>query len=313
MGYVTAEAIAAAKQIDLLTYLQTYEPQELVKLSGGTYCTREHDSLKISNGKWHWFSRGIGGRTALDYLIKVKDFTFLQAVETLTGRAISAPSFSAAPKPVNERRLQLPELNESTAETERYLLRRGIHPDVIRFCKERKLLAESKNYRSAVFIGYDESGKARYAAIRGTVGTYKGEATGSDKHYSFRITEDPQPTEVHLFESAIDLLSYATLEILKGRDWKKLCLLSLAGVYRPKRENVVPVALQRYLARYPTVTDIHLHLDNDAVGRGAAEGITAGLGGRYRVFDELPEYGKDVNDTLRAKLELDRRKEEHER
>ena len=73
MSYVSPEAIRQAKQMDLLTYLQSYEPNELVKLSGNTYCTRQHDSLKISNGKWHWFSRGIGGRTALDYLIKVKD------------------------------------------------------------------------------------------------------------------------------------------------------------------------------------------------------------------------------------------------
>ena len=67
MGYVTREMIDRAKEMDLLTYLQTYEPQELVHFGGSTYCTREHDSLKISNGKWCWFSRGIGGRTALDY------------------------------------------------------------------------------------------------------------------------------------------------------------------------------------------------------------------------------------------------------
>ena len=58
MSYVSPEAIRQAKQMDLLTYLQSYQPDELVKLSGGTYCTRQHDSLKISNGKWHWFSRG---------------------------------------------------------------------------------------------------------------------------------------------------------------------------------------------------------------------------------------------------------------
>ena len=54
MSYVSPEAIRQAKQMDLLTYLQSYQPDELVKLSGGTYCTRQHDSLKISNGKWHW-------------------------------------------------------------------------------------------------------------------------------------------------------------------------------------------------------------------------------------------------------------------
>ena len=50
MGYVTREMIDRAKEMDLLTYLQTYEPQELVHFGGSTYCTREHDSLKISNG-----------------------------------------------------------------------------------------------------------------------------------------------------------------------------------------------------------------------------------------------------------------------
>lgn len=72
MPYIPPEVVARAREMDLLTYLRTYEPQELVHFGGDTYCTREHDSLKISNGKWCWFSRGIGGYSALDYLIKVK-------------------------------------------------------------------------------------------------------------------------------------------------------------------------------------------------------------------------------------------------
>lgn len=95
MPYVAAEAIEAARQIDLLSYLRTQEPGELVHISGGTYCTREHDSLKISNGKWHWFSRGIGGRNALDYLVKVKGMTFPEAVNLLTG---TPPQAYTAPK-----------------------------------------------------------------------------------------------------------------------------------------------------------------------------------------------------------------------
>ena len=67
MPYIPPEVVARAREMDLLTYLRTYEPQELVHFGGSTYCTREHDSLKISNGKWCWFSRGIGGYSALDY------------------------------------------------------------------------------------------------------------------------------------------------------------------------------------------------------------------------------------------------------
>ena len=50
MPFIAPELIIQAKQMDLLTYLKNYEPYELVKYSGNTYCTRTHDSLKIS--KW---------------------------------------------------------------------------------------------------------------------------------------------------------------------------------------------------------------------------------------------------------------------
>ena len=54
MPYISPEVILEAKQIDLLTYLKACEPSQLVRVSGNTYCTKEHDSLKISNGKWMW-------------------------------------------------------------------------------------------------------------------------------------------------------------------------------------------------------------------------------------------------------------------
>ena len=76
MSFYDSEAIERARQVDLLTYLQTCEPQELVHVSGNVYCTKTHDSLRISNGKWCWFSRGIGGYSALDYLIKVNGCSF---------------------------------------------------------------------------------------------------------------------------------------------------------------------------------------------------------------------------------------------
>ncbi len=114
MGYVTPEQIAQAKEMDLLTYLRSYEPDNLVHFSGNTYCTREHDSLKISNGKWNWFSRGIGGRTALDYRIKVQGFSITQAVETFVGRTAILPPVSHTPKPDPPRKLVMPELNSNS-------------------------------------------------------------------------------------------------------------------------------------------------------------------------------------------------------
>lgn len=59
MGYIAADDILKAREMDLMTYLRNYEPQELVRVSGNTYCTREHESLRISNGKWYWFSHDV--------------------------------------------------------------------------------------------------------------------------------------------------------------------------------------------------------------------------------------------------------------
>ena len=108
-------------------------------------------------------------------------------------------------------------------------------------------------------------------------------------------------------------MSYATLELFEGRDWKQDALLSLAGVFQTKRENVVPVALKQYLEDHPGISTVHLHLDNDEVGRGAATGIIGGLSGKYTVLDEPPDPGfKDVNDQLMARVGI-RKKEEYAR
>ncbi len=93
MPYIAPEVITEAKRMDLLTYLREYEPGELVKFSSNTYTTRTHDSLKISNGKWMWWSRGIGGKSALDYLIKVRGMDFVGAVQTIMGNgSVSFPT-----------------------------------------------------------------------------------------------------------------------------------------------------------------------------------------------------------------------------
>ena len=135
MPYISPEVVEKAREMDLLTYLKTYEPQELVYFGGNTYCTREHDSLKISNGKWCWFSRGIGGYSALDYLIKVKEMPFTKAVETIMGNLAAAPpAFAPSPKASKEKVLLLPRANRCATHAVEYLHRKGIDRALIDFC-----------------------------------------------------------------------------------------------------------------------------------------------------------------------------------
>ena len=236
MPYIAPEIITEAKRMDLLTYLRNYEPHELVKFSGNTYTTRTHDSLKISNGKWMWWSRGIGGKTALDYLVKVKGLSFLEAVETIMGGNVALPIPIPTPKENAPKVLLLPDKSNTNDVITEYLFGRGIDYEIINYCIQKGLIFESLPYHNVMFVGKDEKGKPRYAAYRATNNSrIMGDASGSDKHYSFRL-EGTNKTEVHLFECAIDVLSYATLLKLGGGKWKDENLVSLACVCT-KTEN----------------------------------------------------------------------------
>ena len=305
MPYIAPEVITEAKRMDLLTYLREYEPGELVKFSSNTYTTRTHDSLKISNGKWMWWSRGIGGKSALDYLIKVREMDFVEAVQTIMGNgSVSFPTCENI-KSYENQPLLLPEKSPTTDVVFDYLFGRGIDYEIINYCLEQKLIIESLPYHNAVFIGYDENKEPKYAAYRATnQSRIMGDCTGSKKQYSFRLTAE-NTGEVHLFECAIDLLSYATLMKLEGKDWRQFNLVSLAGVYSPKQKienSKVPVTLGRLLEKDKTIRRIVLHLDNDIAGRKATKALQTILSDKYEVVDDPPQYGKDVNDFLCKRL-----------
>lgn len=294
-------AIEQARQMDLLSYLRLYEPENLIRIGNNAYRTREHDSLKISGGKWYWWSQGIGGKSALDYLIKVKGCHFVDAVEALSGKAaarIPTPRKTEKQKP---KMLLLPPKSRDQSRLIRYLTGRGIDRALVQRCIAEGLVYESADYHSAIFIGKDENGVPKYATCRSTYSDFKGDVSGSDKRYSFQFPAKEPQASVHIFESAIDLLSYATYLTLRGRDYEKENLLSLSGVYQPKketRESKVPVAVTKFLENNPQTKTVILHLDNDRAGRIATNTLKILLEDRYEIIDRPPPSGKDVNDFL---------------
>ena len=160
-----------------------------------------------------------------------------------------------------------------------------------------------------MFVGVDTSGMPRYATLRGTTknSRFMMDVPGSDKRFSFSIPAMDQNNTVCLFESAIDLLSYATFMKLKGLNWRSVNYLSLAGVYLPRKniaESTVPLALEQYLKKNADTQNIILCLDNDLTGKEATKAITIILGNRYRIENKTPPRGKDYNDYLEIKQGL---------
>lgn len=313
MAYFTKEQIAKAKEIDLLTYLQNYNPDELKYDSRNSYKTATHDSLKISNGMWYWFSRGIGGKTALEYLIQVENYTFTDAVSHLINqkgieKTLSKKQILTEKEKI--KRLQLPQKANNNIKVISYLKSRGISKNIIDECISKGFVYQENYKNNVVFVGYDNENNPRYAGVRGTNSTrYMGEAYGSDKAYSFKLESVIKNNDVHLFESAIDLLSYATLKELNNEKWYEENLLSLAGVYKPSKDifnSKVPQTLTTFLKNNSNIDRIILHLDNDEAGRLATKAIQNSLSVRYKIIDDPPKSGKDYNDYLCNYLKISR-------
>lgn len=55
-----------------------------------------------------WWSRGIGGRSAVDYLMRVRDMTFIEAVSQIANDESALRKQYEKPKPRTERSLILP-------------------------------------------------------------------------------------------------------------------------------------------------------------------------------------------------------------
>ncbi|MCL2547452.1 MAG: DUF3991 and toprim domain-containing protein [Oscillospiraceae bacterium] len=302
------KTLAKAREMDLLTYLQHYEPDELVQLSSNTYTTKTHDSLKISNGKWYWWTQGFGRVSALDYLIEVRKMSLSCAVEQILGQRLYYPRPAPAGRPsppcnTSPKEFILPRKSKTTHRMAAYLMKRGIDPAIIKHCHDLGLLYESDPYGNAVFVGKDGNGVIRYAASRGE--NFMGEASGSKKRYSFGVPAATPSGTIQLFESPIDLLSYATLMKLHRRDPWQDDLLSLSGVSKAMQK--LPAALERHFERTPNTHTVICRFDNDETGRMAAAAIQELLSvlcpqTSVDVTSRCPPSGADYNEYLCERL-----------
>lgn len=310
MPWVTDEQIAESRKVDLLTYLRHCEPGELVETrSPGEYRTASHGSLVISNGKWIWNRGKIGGRTAVDYLTKIRGMRFNDAVEAVLGSgAVIAPSPLLCESPSSSQQKKWtfypPKPCRYSNLAIAYLQRRGISPEVIVQALQDGIFFESRYYNPksdlhnaavCAFAGKDDAGKTVFAALRGIDADFKMDKAGSDKRFGFRIpASNPDSRHLAVFEAPIDALSHATLGQRDGWHWSGH-RLSLGGTS--------DVALIAFLERNPQMRHVTLHLDNDVAGLTAAGKIKATLAAdkrfkHIRVSINPPRRGKDYNEAL---------------
>ncbi|MCL1853659.1 MAG: DUF3991 and toprim domain-containing protein [Peptococcaceae bacterium] len=304
MPRLSEEQIRQARSVDLLSYLQVREPNNVRKSRGNTneHYMVEHDSLKMSNGKWFRHSTQQGGYSALDFLVKVRGVPFVDAVQSLTG-AYAFVDYKTVPrvhvpKPP-PKPFALPKPNRNNDRVVAYLRGRGIGRDVIFRSIQAGILFESDKHR-CVFVGKDDKGVARFAFERGTEDDLKKDLSGSVKRFGFNlppIEPDGHSSSVlALFESPIDCLAHASIHSIGQTGWDGH-RLSLGGVST--------AAFYGFLERNPQITSVWLCLDNDKAGHEATERIINELlsDKRYshmRITVAPPPIGKDYTDTTLA-------------
>lgn len=307
MPLLSQEQIEQARSVDLLTYLQTHEPYSIRKSGANEYCLALHDSFKISNGRWNWFSQGFGGYNALDFLIKVRGYDFLDAVNHLTNGTIIDYTPKPQPKTSKDRPpkpFTLPIANVNNDKVIAYLRGRGIDSDIIKRCIANGSLYEVAKFHNCVFVGY-ENDKPKFACRRGTADDYRKDVYGSDKKYGFVLPpENPSSHNLVVTESPIDVLSHASIYKIGNSEWDG---------YRLSLGGVSSLALISFLERHPKITSIQLCLDNDKAGLKATNRIIQELLSDMR-FSHIklsvvpPPIGKDYSDTLNAILQLNKEK-----
>lgn len=275
---------------------------------GAHYSLKEMDSLIIYHDRsWNrWSGKGnITGGSQIDFCLEFGHMsTVPEAIGYLLQFKGEPTTVTAAADSVRNQKkdtdFKLPERNGNQRRLYAYLIQtRGLSQEIVSDFVHRKLIYEDAVHHNIVYCGYDPQGVIRYAGLRGTADIYgkkfKMDVPGNDKNYGVSIV-NPDSDELKVFESVIDCMSY--IDMYGDRTSNKLVLGMVA-------DN----PLEQFLKDYGHIKNISLCLDNDAAGQKAiygdrnADGRKQGLKEKYEargyhVSVELPEAGKDFNESL---------------
>ena len=291
-GYIhfTDEQKKRANSVDLADFL--HRQGEGLLPSGRDWRLKSDHSITIRGNQWFDHSTQKGG-LAVDFVQEFYGLPFPDAV-TLLLNGEQGMVFRQYDKKVPERKkFQLPEAAGNMRRVYAYLLKqRYIDRDVLTHFVREKKIYEDREYHNVIFVGFDENGTARHAHKRGTCSSaagYRGNVEGSDPMYCFNHigTNDT----LHVFEAAIDMLSYITLH---QKGWQQNSYVTLDGVAEH--------AMLHVLSQNKRLNNVVLCLDHDPAGIEATGRLIEILheNGYDRISCLQSEF-KDWNEDLKAK------------
>lgn len=215
--------------------------------------------------KWKDFASGQGGYV-IQFVVWLNQCSWKEAVQELLDFSHHAPSVHLSitqPEPPPPKPFLLPPKAKSYRNLFAYLLKtRKLDSKIVQYCVNQKLIYQDQRC-NCVFVGYDDSGEPASAFLRGSneYAPFKTLVEGSRAEYGFTLPGGSNQ-RLFIFESPIDLLSYATLKNTRNPLYFNNCQdhhLSCNGLkYLP---------LLHYLTIHREIRQIVFGVDNDPVNK----------------------------------------------
>lgn len=277
-----------ANEVDLEEFLR--QRGEKLISSGREKRMESDHSVTIRGNEWYDHAMDKGGGP-VSFVRERYGVTYPEAVSMLLGGNDGKAFPMVKPKEAEEQKLfVVPKPNENMSRVYAYLMKvRGIDKSVISYFARAGTLYEDERYHNCVFLGRDESGKARHAHKRSTNSegkAFKINVEGSDPRYSFNHIGTNG--SLYVFEAPIDMLSYITLH---PKNWDESSYVACCGT------SSLPVL--KMIERLGYVEKVALCLDNDSAGNMASERMRKLLSESGIESERLAPINKDWNDDLR--------------
>lgn len=285
--HFTEEQKQQARETDIVNLLQSQGEQ--VKKSGSEYeWLYNSQKITIRDNLWfHQYER-VGG-DAIDFVRKFYNKSFQGAMEYLLGNRSCTTTHTQQEKKLKQTKEFIPPpKNDDMSRVFNYLtIKRGIDKEIIYSFVHEQMLYESKDYHSAIFLGFDKNGMPSHAHKRGigADSTYKGNVSGSIPEYSFH--RHGESKYLFLFEAPIDILSFISMH---KNNWKKhsyaaSCSVSDRVLFQCLKDN-------------PNIKFVYLCFDNDNPGQEANKRIKNKLNELNIKSKILIPNHKDWNEDL---------------
>lgn len=223
------EQTKSARHADLYAFLVKYYDSNF-RHEGDSIRPKDNHSISIKKGYngYKDFSTGETGNS-IDYITKYMGYTFLDAVNALSGEPVSAHPVDIQQDGIKNVPVQFPEpVNGMYKNLFAFLKKRGIHVETIQMLVKQKLLYQEKFKNNIVFINPEKD----FAELRGTYTfgkPFHGIVHNSrpDGFWWFRTSKDAD--KGYICEAAIDAISLYELHRIHGH-MEEAYYISIAGV-----------------------------------------------------------------------------------